>query len=79
MASLYELKGEYRDLFAELAEAETDEQAAEFSRPRKYVFETEWRTADAVQIWSVGPDGIDDGGLRSTDDIRFVIPIQGEP
>ena len=57
----------------------TDEQAAEFSRPRKYVFETEWRTVDAVQIWSVGPDGIDDGGLRSTDDIRFVIPIQGKP
>ena len=29
MASLYELKDEYRELFAELAEAETDEQAAE--------------------------------------------------
>ena len=57
----------------------TDEQAAEFSRPRKYVFETEWRTVDAVQIWSVGPDGIDNVGLRSTDDIRFVIPIQGKP
>ena len=54
----------------------TDEQAAEFLRPRKYVFETEWRTVDAVQIWSVGPDGIDNGGLRSTDDIRFILPIQ---
>ena len=40
----------------------------------------------AVQIWSVGPDGIDDGGLnkkaeygseqKNKDDIRFVIPIQ---
>ena len=40
----------------------------------------------AVQIWSVGPDGIDDGGLNkkaeygseqnSTDDIRFIIPIR---
>ena len=29
MASLYELKDEYRELFAELAEAETEEQAAE--------------------------------------------------
>ncbi|MBP5640734.1 MAG: hypothetical protein J6X55_14735 [Victivallales bacterium] len=39
----------------------------------------------AVQIWSVGPDGIDDGGLnkkaeygseqKSTDDIRFILPI----
>ena len=54
----------------------TDEQAAEFLRPRKYVFETEWRTVDAVQIWSVGPDGIDNGGLRSTDDIRFILPIR---
>ena len=39
----------------------------------------------AVQIWSVGPDGIDDGGLgvkgegsdiRRTDDIRGIIPIR---
>ncbi len=54
----------------------TDGQAAEFTRPRKYTFRTERRTIDAVQIWSVGPDGIDDGGLHSTDDIRFIIPIR---
>ena len=54
----------------------TDEQAAEFTRPRKYTFKTERRTVDAVQIWSVGPNGIDDGGLRSTDDIRLIIPIR---
>ena len=40
---------------------------------------------DAVQIWSVGPDGIDDGGLidksfssdkeKRKDDIRFIIPV----
>ncbi len=54
----------------------TDEQAAEFTRPRKYTFKTERRTVDAIQIWSVGPNGIDDGGLRSTDDIRFIIPIR---
>ena len=53
----------------------TEEQAAEFSRPQKYTFKTEWRTVDAVRIWSVGPDGIDGGGLRSTDDIGFIIPI----
>ena len=64
----------------------TDEQLAEFARPRKYTFRTERRTVDAVQIWSVGKNGIDDSNLKSTtkendygdkrtDDIRFIIPI----
>ena len=54
----------------------TDGQAAELTRPRKYTFRTERRTIDAVQIWSVGPNGVDDVGLRSTDDIRGIIPIR---
>ena len=57
----------------------TDEQAAEFTRPRKYTFKSERRTIDAVQIWSVGPNGVDDGGerlLNGKDDIRFIIPIK---
>ena len=59
----------------------TDEQAAEFARPTKYVFETAWRSVDTVQIWSVGPNGIDDGGRRGPDDkddIRFVMTIHPE-
>ncbi len=46
-----------------------------------YDFEKESRTVDAVQIWSVGPDGIDDGGLsvmtddKRKDDLRFIIRI----
>ncbi|MBP5639351.1 MAG: hypothetical protein J6X55_07725 [Victivallales bacterium] len=50
-----------------------------------YRFEKRERTIEAVQIWSVGPDGIDDGGLnknaeygseqKSKDDIRFIIPV----
>ena len=59
----------------------TDEQAAEFARLKKYVFETDWRSVDAVQIWSVGPNGIDDGGRRGPDDkddIRFVMTIHPE-
>ena len=51
-----------------------------------WVFEPQMETIEAVQIWSVGPDGIDDGGEntkseysssdRQMDDIRFIIPIQ---
>ena len=56
------------------------EQLAEFMRPQEYRFETEHRTIEAVQIWSVGLNGIDNGGIRkpgaSGDDIRFIIPIQ---
>ena len=65
----------------------TDEQAAAFTRPCKYTFRTERRTVDAVHIWSVGPNGIDDSSLKSTakennfvdrrtDDILFIIPIK---
>ena len=49
------------------------------------LFVSQKRTLQAVQIWSVGPDGIDDGGITSKpeygssektkDDIRFIIPI----
>ena len=52
----------------------------------EWQFEPREETVEAVQIWSVGPDGIDDGGLnkkaeygseqKSTDDIRFIIPIR---
>ena len=56
----------------------TDEQLAEFSRPRKYVFKTEHRTVDAVQIWSVGPNGIDDNGIRQETDLRQKIRKAGE-
>ena len=41
---------------------------------------------EAVQIWCVGPDGIDDGGISNKpeygstekikDDLRFIIPMQ---
>lgn len=44
------------------------------------------RTVEAVQIWSVGPDGIDDGGIndkpeygsgeKAKDDIRFIIRLE---
>lgn len=60
----------------------TDEQVAEFSRPRKYTFREEWRTVNAVQIWSVGFNGVDDGGdglQNGKDDIRFIIPIRMTP
>ena len=49
------------------------------------LFVSQKRTLQAVQIWSVGPDGIDDGGIahkseygsseKKKDDIRFIIPI----
>ena len=47
-----------------------------------YDFENVKKNIDAVQSWSVGPDGIDDGGLsvktesKVNDDIRYIIPIQ---
>ena len=48
--------------------------------------EEKTETVDAIQIWSIGPDGIDDGGLdvvkregsdvlQKADDIRGIIPI----
>ncbi len=44
------------------------------------------RTVDAVQIWSVGPNSVDDGGeyhldengSPEKDDIRYVIPLNAE-
>ena len=48
-------------------------------------FEPKEETIEAIQIWSVGPDGVDDAfvsrkgdddsGGRRPDDIRFIIPI----
>ena len=48
--------------------------------------EVKEETIEAVQIWSVGPDGVDDAfvsrkgdddsGGRRPDDIRFIIPIR---
>ena len=66
-----------------LTEAQAEE--LKLNCPTKYVFQTDRRTVDAVKIWSVGPDGIDDGGItrkpefgsseKEKDDIRFIIPI----
>ena len=60
----------------------TDEQMAKFSRRKKYTFKTERRTVKAVQIWSVGSDGVSgdtEGDSRhSRDDIRFIVPIRKE-
>ena len=43
------------------------------------MFVSQKRTIQAVQIWSVGSNGIDDGGIcggnAKKDDIRFIIPI----
>ena len=46
----------------------SDEQAREFSRPRKYDFKTEWRTVDAVKIWSIGENRMDEGGTKRHDE-----------
>ena len=65
----------------------TGEDNDETSKVRGYwTSEPQEETVEAVQIWSVGPNGIDDGGLnkkaeygsgqKSTDDIRFIIPIR---
>ena len=59
----------------------TDDWAEEILRNKKYTFKPEQRTVNAVQIWSVGPDGIDDGdgisrqNTKIPDDIRFIIQI----
>ena len=49
----------------------------DLTRRRSYVFETKENTIDAVQIWSIGPYGVNDGGVRvpTKDDIGLVIPI----
>ena len=72
----------------EPGEEVSDEEADDtISEPEgSWVFEPKEETVEAVQIWSVGPDGIDDGGdsikrtqdadYERTDDIRFFIPIR---
>ena len=60
----------------------TDEQARELARHTQYTFETKWRAINAVQIWSVGPDGIsgdttgEEDAQNSRDDIRFFAEIR---
>ena len=81
----------YRKSLCQMVEEECQEKKAENDEDKlfsgsSYVFEKRERNVEAVQIWSVGPDGIDDGGLnkkaeydseqKSTDDIRFIIPIR---
>ncbi len=55
----------------------TDADMEDLTRQRSYIFETEEKTIDAIQIWSIGPDGVDDGGVREPpkDDIRLVVPF----
>ena len=67
---------------------ETEDGAEDIESPRngQWTLEEKTETVDAVQIWSIGPDGIDDGGLdavkkgsdvwQRADDIRFIIPIK---
>ena len=73
--------------YAKWVPDETEEWAEDVESPPsgQWTLEGKTETIDAVQIWSVGPDGIDDGGLgvkgkgsdiRRTDDIRFIIPIR---
>ncbi len=50
------------------------------------IFEQNEETIEAVQVWSIGPDGRDDGGLfrkgdyntgtKVKDDIRYIIPMR---
>ena len=62
----------------------TDEWAKEMRRPKKNTFKTEYRMVNAVQIWSVGYDGIsgdtsgEDDAKKSRDDFRFYIRVQGD-
>jgi len=80
----------YRKSLCQMVEEECQEKKAENDEDKlfsgsSYVFEKRERNVEAVQIWSMGPDGIDDGGLnkkaeygseqKSTDDIRFILPI----
>ena len=60
----------------------SDEEMAEIFRPHKYDFKFVPRQITAVQVWSVGADGVDNGGSSAvgadgftlTDDICFFIP-----
>jgi hypothetical protein len=52
----------------------------------EYAMTEEQRTVEAVQVWSIGTDGIDDGGIRKTpeygseekpkDDLRLIICLE---
>ena len=63
-------------------EADDDDSASQ----GRWIFEQKEETVEGVQIWSVGPDGIDDGGInrtaeygseeKSKDDIRHIIPLR---
>ena len=68
-----------------VAEEEADGDSDLFApQEEPWLIEPQMETIEAVQIWSVGPDGIDDGGLslkqeygssEKKDDIRFIIPL----
>ena len=68
-----------------VAEEEADGDSDLFApQEEPWLIEPQMETVEAVQIWSVGPDGIDDGGLslkqeygssEKKDDIRFIIPL----
>ncbi|MBR4901815.1 MAG: hypothetical protein IKZ46_12830 [Victivallales bacterium] len=79
---------EVRRYYAKWLPGETEEGAedVEPSQNGEWTLEDKTETVEAVQIWSIGPDGIDDGGLdvvkeegsdvwQRTDDIRFLLPI----
>ncbi len=67
------------------SEEETEDSGELFGDANgKWIIEPKDETVEAVQIWSVGPDGIDDGGIKrkaeydseenGKDDIRHIIP-----
>lgn len=57
-----------------------------YSSEIEYGMDMEERTIEAVQVWSVGPDGVDDGGIREIpeygskekekDDLRLIIRLE---
>ena len=79
-------KCEVTRYYAKWVPYETEEGADDIESPSgQWTLEAKTETIDAIQIWSVGPNGIDNGGLgvkgegsdiRRTDDIRFIIPIK---
>ena len=77
----YEKEGEYETTVVDAVQKQlgaSDEWAKELLRCKKYTFKKETRTVNAVQIWSVGPDGVSgdatgDDPLKSRDDVRFYI------
>ena len=83
-------KCEVRRSYAKWLPDETEDGAenVESSKNGEWTLEDKTETVEAVQIWSIGPDGIDNGGLdvvkvkledsdvwQRTDDIRFLLPI----